>query len=339
TLAASNAVPDELCSRVALEVAQLLGTDMVTIDRDGHEETATVPAPLNDPTFPGGSRWPIDAGTLAQQVLATARPARIEDYTTLGGVVASTVLDGGATSTVGVPITVGGGVWGVICVGTSKPTPLPAETEERLAGFTEIVASAIESTETRAGLRRLAEEQAALRRVATLVAEGGGTDALCAAVAEELSNVLEIPSLTIGRYEGDASVVVASLNDPGFPVGSVWPHDAPSIGKLVFETDRPARIDDYSELTGKVAERNREFGIGSTVGAPIVVDGALWGVICVARSDDDVLPANTEDRLGSFTELLATAISNSEARDLVRGLADEQAALRRVATFVAQGGS
>ena len=73
------------------------------------------------------------------------------------------------------------------------------------------------------------------------------------------------------------------------------------------------------------------------MGTPIVVEGRLWGAMIAASTHDERLPADTESRIGQFTELMATAIANAEARAEVARLADEQAALRRVATLVAQG--
>src|SRR2546421_385511 len=80
----------------------------------------------------------------------------------------------------------------------------------------------------------------------------------------------------------------------------------------------------------------RGAGWRSGVGAPVIVEGRLWGVVAVASSDR-ALPLDTEGRLSEFTQLAATAIANAESREQLRQLAEEQAALRRVATLVAQG--
>jgi signal transduction histidine kinase len=222
-------------------------------------------------------------------------------------------------SVVASPITVEGRIWGAIAVLSPRLEPLPESTEARLADFTELVATALANAESRAELaasearaRKLAEEQAALRRVATLVATGATEAELLAGVAQEVRRVLGVPMVTIDRYEGDASsTVVASLDDPGFPVGSRWPLDGPSLGATVLETGRPARIDDYDGLRSSSAAAARTFTVTSTVGAPIVVDGTVWGVICIGTTDAEPLPPDTEDRLVAFTELVATAVSNA----------------------------
>src|SRR5207244_7313725 len=160
---------------------------------------------------------------------------------------------------------------------------------------------------------------------------------LFSAVAREVSEVLGVPTVTVSHYEPDRSfTVIACTNNPGFPVGSRWPLDGPSLAATIHDTGRAARIDEYSKLPGIVAAAVRDSSIRSAVGAPIVVDGTVWGHISVASMDPEPLPADTECRLCNFTELVGTAISNAEARDDLRRLADEQAGLRRVATLVAQ---
>jgi GAF domain-containing protein len=195
-----------------------------------------------------------------------------------------------------------------------------------------------DKSDSRTTERGLAEQQAALRRVATLVADGATADELFTAVVGEVVAVLDVPAGWLFRYEPDSSVsVLASLNDPGFPVGSRWQLDGPSLSATILETGRPARIDDYSQLGGSIAAAARESGYGSAFGAPITVDGAVWGLLCVGTTESEPLPADTEARLRDFTELVATAISKAQADDNLRRLVRQQAALTRVATIVAEG--
>ena len=104
----------------------------------------------------------------------------------------------------------------------------------------------------------------------------------------------------------------------------------------VYRTGRSARIDavDWSAVDAPIAGAARRIATVSTVASPIVVEGRLWGTVAVSASTR--LPPDTEERLGSFTTLVATAIANGEARDELLRVADEQAALRRVATLVAK---
>jgi GAF domain-containing protein len=314
---------------------------------------ATAVASVNPLMFPVGSRWPLDGPSVSATVLDTGRPARFDNYSHLEGTVGDRARTSGVRSAVGAPIVVDGRIWGLICV--ASPERLPTGIETELQDFTDLVAVAIAIVESRARPRRLAEQQASLRRVATLVAKGAEPSALFSAVAREVARILDVSAVSVVRFEPDrTSLVVASVKDPGFPVGSRWPLEGVSLNAMVHESGRPARIDDYSELDGPVAAAARASGMHSGVGVPIVVDGSVWGMVAVGRRQRrGALPSfagrytgtlvlstestqEIETRLAAFTELVATAISKAQAHDDLRRLAEEQAALRRVATLVAK---
>ena len=186
-------------------------------------------------------------------------------------------------------------------------------------------------------LRSLADEQAALRRVATLVAQGSKPAEVFAAVAEGVAEILDVPAISMIRFEADASATkIAGWGESPFPVGERWALDDPSVMASVMQPGRPARIDDYASVAGAHAKRVREARIRSGVGAPIVVDGRSWGAVIAFATEPGAVTADAESRLARFTELVATAIANAQARDDLRQLADEQAALRRVATLIAE---
>jgi signal transduction histidine kinase len=178
---------------------------------------------------------------------------------------------------------------------------------------------------------RLAEEQAALRRVATLVARGIAPADVFSAVAKEVALVIpSIESTTMLRYEADGTATVmarwavwewreqieAASNRLGIDVqlGARLPLDGENVPALVLRTERPVRMDDHAHVTGQLAALRREFGMRSTVGAPIVVDGRLWGVMLAAWSRPEPLPAATELRIAEFTALVAAAVSNAQTR-------------------------
>jgi signal transduction histidine kinase len=167
-------------------------------------------------------------------------------------------------------------------------------------------------------LRVLAEEQAALRRVATLVAGGAAPEKVFAAATEEVAGLLPVEFAILGRYESDGTVLaIAAWGAPlaRFPVGSRWSLDGKNLVTIVLETGRPARVDRFEHASGPLGVVGRESGFHSTVGTPIVVDGRLWGVMCVGSTlGSPMLPEDTEPRLVSFTELLAMAIANAESR-------------------------
>jgi signal transduction histidine kinase len=164
---------------------------------------------------------------------------------------------------------------------------------------------------------RLAEEQAALRRVATLVARGVLAAETFAAVAEEAGRLLGADLAHLLRYEPDGTgTVVAAWSREGghLPVGSRQTLEGHSASAMVSRTGRPARIDSYTGAAGSLAARVRRLGVRSTVGCPITVEGRLWGLIAITSTRAEPLPADTEARIGGFAELVATAVANTQAR-------------------------
>jgi signal transduction histidine kinase len=341
TLVARAAPAAEVFEAVTGEVGRLIPADAAALGRYESDDSLTMIGfwSRTDGYVPSGTRHALERGTLARLVLETRRPGRIDTYAGAGGSLAAATRDMVWRSSVGAPVIVEGRLWGLVGVGSTTDRSLPLDTEARLAEFTELLTSAIANAQSHEELTRLAEEQAALRRVATLVAQGTRPVSLFAVVAEQVARVLHLPFVSIVRYEADATATeCASFSDQGelFPAGTRWSLDGTNVVAQVRESGRPARIDDYSGLPGVIAETVRRVGIRSTVGIPIVVAGRLWGTMVASSAELEPLPEGTETRLADFTELVATAISNSEARAEVHRLADDQAALRRVATLVAE---
>jgi signal transduction histidine kinase len=280
--------------------------------------------------FPVGARWEFQDGMTSAEVFRTGKSARVDgfDWSTREGPAAAEAQRLGVVSTVASPIVVQGRVWGAMTLSSSDRV-LPLDTEERLERFTELIESAVANAEAREALERIIEEQAALRRVATLVAQGPSPQDLFGAVAEEVGRLLAVESATMGRFESDGTVTsVASWSTTeaaAFPVGVRWPTGGTNVAWMVFQTGRSARIDDFSAATDPIGVAVREAGITSAVGSPIVVEGHLWGLVAAASSEGP-LPPDTEARLASFTELVATAIANAESS------AEIAASRRRIVT-------
>jgi signal transduction histidine kinase len=195
---------------------------------------------------------------------------------------------------------------------------LPAGSEARIAEFTELIATAIANVETRTEVQRLAEEQAALRRVATLVANGARPVEVFSAVSAEVGRLFGSNQAVVARFESDGSGTVAGVSDcmQGVSVGSRWQLADFPAPAAVYRTGRPARSEQdlFDEASGSVAKVLREVGAVSTVAGPIVVEGKLWGVITVVDMHER-LPPDAEERLENFTELVATAVANAMSRD------------------------
>jgi signal transduction histidine kinase len=341
TLVASGAPSAEVFSAVAQEIAKVLRLTNAAVcryDEDGSTMTVLAVHGAHPDSYRPGSRWPLDGPSMSAEVLRTGRPVRIDDYADLSGSLAAAAREHGFSRVAGAPIIVAARVWGVIS--TSSPdAPLPDHAEDRLAEFTELVATAIANSQAHEQLTRLAEEQAALRRVATLVAAGAPPAEVFEAVSAEVAALIAADGSALTRYEADGTMTTVSGWTPegGFTnLGICYPLEG-TVSGLILETGRPARVDRIADAQGKAQAVAREMGFHSSVGAPLTVGGRLWGVLAVASKSEQPLPRDTEQRLVEFAELFATAIANSEAHEQLARLVDEQAALRRVATLVAEG--
>jgi signal transduction histidine kinase len=154
-----------------------------------------------------------------------------------------------------------------------------------------------------------------LRRVATLVARGVPPKELFAAVVEETGRLFSVEYVAMGRYEPDGTLTIVAgsgLAGDSFPVGSQWALGGKNLATLVLETGRPARLS-LADVSGPIGAVRPE-GIGSGVGAPVIVEGRLWGLLIAGGTPEQPLPADIEARLANFTELMATAIANAQSR-------------------------
>jgi PAS domain S-box-containing protein len=164
--------------------------------------------------------------------------------------------------------------------------------------------------------RYLAQEQRALRRVATLVASEATPERVFEAVSEESARVLEVNAAAVFRFDPDDTITVVgrwAREDVGaFPLGSTFKTDDNSSVGRVRRTGFPARIDNWQEIAGPVADTMNRSGYRCSVGAPIVVGGVTWGAVSVA--DAEILPPESESRLAAFCELVSLAVASAQAR-------------------------
>ena len=343
TLVARQPSPGEVFAAVTEEAASLLHLDSANLIVYERDQTVTVVGACNQrgPSAPVGTRGTLEGDNIVGRVFRTQRPARIDKYTDAVGPAAEYARSIGFRAAVGVPVLAGGRLWGVMVVGSSRPEPLPADTEMRIGAFTELIATAIANTAARAELEQVAAEQAALGRVATLVAEVVPPGDVFAAVAAEVAGLFGVPLVGLFRYEREGlATVIAGAGKMSANLGRPWPcpADDPGLVASLQRTGRPLRIDDYTDIRSAVSQPVRELGISMAAGAPVIVNGRVWGAVVVAADyERPPLPADTLDRLAAFTELVATAIANSDARTEIQRLAQEQAALRHIATLVGRG--
>jgi signal transduction histidine kinase len=176
-----------------------------------------------------------------------------------------------------------------------------------------------DTDESLARLQALLEEQAALRRVATLVASDPEPQEVFARVCEEVGTVLGIEGTNLTRFEGDGTQTVLAgwsvHGAPVFPVRGGVPMEGDAAVPRVARSGRPERVDDYADVGGELAEMIRAAGIASAVAAPITVAGRLWGAIVATTSKAYSFPPDTEERIAHFAELVADALANADARE------------------------
>jgi signal transduction histidine kinase len=339
TLVAEGVAAPRLFEAVAEEAGKLLEVDgarIATYDGEDVVNSAEWSKPGHDP--PTFDRVRVEDAPAAAEVRRTGRVVRFDDFERIQDATAFADQPK-VTSLVGAPITVEGDQWGLM-IAWSQGRVLADDVAAQLTQFTELVATAIANSEARREVATLADEQAALRRVATLVAEGVPPSGVFAAVARELGQLLGVDSTYLARYELDGMVTAVGSWSPdgtSAPVGTHVPLDDTTVTGMVHDTGRPARLDGYGQGSGEVAELLKELGIRSSVGTPITVDGRPWGVMIASSNHAQPLAPDTEERITAFSDLVATAISNTESRAETRRLAEDQAALRRVATLVARG--
>ena len=322
TLVARAAAPDLVFAAVAEEAGRLLSADIALIGRyaAGPSVTAIVawrrdgrenPVPL-------GRDVPLGGENIMSRVFAEGGPVRIEAYSKASGALAELGRASRMGSAVGVPIEVEGRLWGVMMISLEHERPWPPDTEERLANFTDLAATAIANAEARAELRYFAEEQTALRRVATLVARGVAPEVAFAAVAEEVAKVLPGVDLALlGRYTPDQSIEFvggwSSVGEADW-VGKTVRIGGQNVSTAVFETEQPARVDHLNDDAMPLTAVALGTGARSSAGAPIKIEGQLWGLMIVASVQEDRLPIGIEHELAGFTDLVSTAIANAHAR-------------------------
>jgi len=169
--------------------------------------------------------------------------------------------------------------------------------------------------------RQLAAEQAALRRLSTLVARGAEPSEVFDAVTNEMRRCLNVFTAGLWRYEsgGEITMVGAAAEPTAlakWPVGTRTPLTDNTLAARVHRTGQPARMDRYEDAAGSVAERVRAVGVRAAVGVPVIVDGRVWGLAAVGSAEPGPMPADTEARISAFAELVGTA--------LVAGYRDEQ---------------
>ncbi len=170
-----------------------------------------------------------------------------------------------------------------------------------------------------AKLEALLAQQAALRRVATLVVSDPVPARLFEGVCEEVGRVLSVESVGVIRFEDDGTGTIvgywAAGGAPTFQTGERLPLDGETVSAKLRRSGRSQRVDDYTGVHGDLVKRLRATGIASAVGAPVTVAGRTWGGIIASSGRPHAFPDGAENRLADFAELVTASLANVDARE------------------------
>ena len=311
-LTARGEPTETVLEAVAVEASRLAGVEfgmVLRFEPDGSTEIVALDgAP---PNFQIGLRAPAAGDSAVRRVWRTGRAARIDDLGAVSGQWPRMAAEFGFTTSSGVPVFLHGRLWGTLVV-VGREAPILPLTETHLAEFAELVSTAISAAQAREELHVLASEQAALRRVAELVARGSTLDEVFAAVAAEASKLLGDLAAALLRFDpGDIAVVVAACNSPA-PQGLQVQSSSDTPAGEVRLTGRPVRVDKFADTP--LAEQALKLGVETGVAVPISVEGRVWGALTTS-SPGPPLPEETEQRLAQFAELAAAGIANAENKE------------------------
>jgi signal transduction histidine kinase len=320
TLVAEGAEPNEVFAAVAAEASRLLGVGAVSVmtyDPSTQMYTKIFGTHGDRACVPDGDRLPLADCPEGILILETGRPVRIDDWTSIPGPIAARHIEMGYGQGIAAPIIIEGLIWGHIGAYGEAGEILPAGSEIQLSDFTYLMASAIANAKVTFELRGLAEKQgAALRRVATLVAQQVPANEIFDAVAREASWALGVQRVEVIRCHEDGSLsllgttgLTRELTNRALSLGAEY------VARQIVDTGGPTRVDDCSTLPAPYSESAGKDGFRTLVGGAINMEGKLWGAIVVLASK--VLPNDTETRLTDFTHLVAGSISNVHARNLL----------------------
>jgi signal transduction histidine kinase len=310
-LAVRPASPWQVFGAIVEELGRLMPVDHVRMWRfEGDTATAVASAGALDDAMPVGLRESLDRDSLAARVHRTGRSQRVDDYAAVGGDFAARAIAVGAGSAAAIPIVVDGRRWGALVAVDRAPRRLPHDAEACMDDFAALTAPAIANAESRTRADRLADEQAALRRVARLVSQDAPPGAIYEAVAAEMSALLGAERVVLARFgRGDDVMAIA---DDGRS-GPLPPSDA--------------------DLPASIARQLEPCGVRVAVGAPVFVDGEPWGLAMAGWTPDKPPAAGAEERIAGMAEIFAAAIAGADVRDRVAAagerLRSEEARARR----------
>ena len=335
---AGTAPIDEVLAAIAEEIARVVDirTDethegMSGLARFNPDASLTLVAAWGKgPDYPSpiGTTWSLlDGDSANARLYRTGRPARLEGRITVRRAISSALDNYKVSTSIAVPIFVDDKLWGSATILSNRSDHLPSSTEARLADFAALASTAISSAQRGEEIGRLADEQSAMRRLATLVAQQPPLASVYECVCAELLSLLHLEDTKVLRFEADNRITVvgaASVTADSIPVGYTFATDTSHAVDLVRGSrttagvDRFADADADAEVAVAVAEQIRGAGIRVSLAQPIRLGNRLWGALAVASPQLEGTTDRTYVPVADCAELIATAIRNREAAENVR---------------------
>ena len=313
-LAAHDAPTEQVLQAVAVEASGLAGVEFgMVLQYEGRDGANRIVALNGAPdTFAVGMRAPGAGDSSVQRVWHTRQVARVDDLGQMSGRWPRLAHERGFKASAGVPIVIHGALWGALIV-CGRSGPVPRHVEEHLSNFAELAATAISAAHARQELSMLADEQAALRRIAELAAREVPAEQILQAVTVEASALAGVDFSTLLHYEPDGSTVIVALAGApdGITVGMRSPGTGDGATQRVWQTGRPARIDNLAELSGGWPQLAHRHGFNTSAAVPVAIHGILRGtLVVVGRRQAFAHPI--EKHLSDFADLAATALSAAD---------------------------
>jgi signal transduction histidine kinase len=318
---ATETAPERVFDVVTEEVARLLGADAANLVRFGPApDEGLIVGKWSEPGVPiPGAGTIVSVEAVLAEVARTGAPGRMATEDPGVSEQLHELLVGlGVTQVVAAPIVVSGHVWGAVVASVTRDLQFAANAEERIGQFAALVAVALANAQAREELAALADEQAALGSVAVAVATEERPEPLFNAASEEIGRLFRARVGAIVRYvgEGEGAEVVGGWDRDGglgAPLGPLVPTPGGAVAQ-VARTGRTTRVD-LEHAPADLQERMVAMRVSSAVAAPIVVSGRLWGATSISVDGDERFPRDAEARLEKFTNLIAVAVANAEARE------------------------
>ncbi|MGA2929109.1 MAG: GAF domain-containing protein, partial [Solirubrobacteraceae bacterium] len=260
-------------------------------------------------------------------VARTGKLLRHDHFQAVSGSVAALVREkDGVHSTIGVPVFLGGTLWGAVTAGTASAAGFPDETEQALVRLAELVSSSLANAQAQERLRFRARFEEALRQVAISAGSGQLSDReLCQLVAEQLSELLDASGTGVVRFEGDAMIMLGASGPAAPLVGR--PVDPRSVVGELARTGTTVVSEDYSHFGGAYDSLARDCGAQSAVAVPVRVGGELWGCLS-AMAASSWFATDVVELVERFAQILSVALANALAeRELLESKRKLEAAL------------